>query len=333
MTRLVELGNSYTTPLNMYELDTAGTRGTMRTLRHTASRVLMVRALVVTTLLFASGSACSQQPGLTPAESADKQPSKTSPIEQIADDKQRGSDESPLVVRGQVTATVKAEITTTKSAEEAGIEAKDREAKSANDRTALRLTLISAVATVLLTAITGALAFFTWKLWRETGNLVKGAAKHAEMQLRAYVNVHNAYAEWEKGTDILIRAIRISVTTRNSGQTPAHAVASWITAISRPRDNTEFPPPPNAGVDSIGVHAPRQKNLFEFVYQPPEPFNADEVQIWKSGKRSLFVYGRIDYRDVFGEPRYTEFRLVMPPNGVGTDSGKFTACKDGNTFT
>jgi hypothetical protein len=59
----------------------------------------------------------------------------------------------------------------------------------------------------------------------------------------------------------------------------------------------------------------------------------DEIKAWESGEKSLFVWGRINYEDAFGKPRFTAFRYVMPKEGTGPEGGKFRTCREGNEAT
>lgn len=91
-------------------------------------------------------------------------------------------------------------------------------------------------------------------------------------------------------------------------------------------------PRPEHLPDQTGVQAPGQTNQFRFSIQP-EASGFDETQVWKRGERTIFVYGRIDYTDVFGEPRHTEFRMMIPTDGVHADGGSFRECREGNSAT
>lgn len=213
-------------------------------------------------------------------------------------------------------------------------------------------------ANTLLVLLTGVLAYVTWRLVTETRHLVGEtknlvtAAKNdsvrqtkeaantyqlakdsAQRQMRAYIAVSKAFAQWEPGSDLLLRRIRIFADTKNTGQTPAKNVTSWITALSGPPDQAEFKQPPDAKSPlSNAVQGAGQASHFEFWHQV-HTLDEDEVVVWRRGERSLFVYGRIDYADVFGDPHFTEFRLRTHPDGVSAEGCKFIACNGGNEAT
>jgi hypothetical protein len=209
-----------------------------------------------------------------------------------------------------------------------------------------------------LVALTAVLALVTWRLVVQTRRLVdetKGlvteaksasarqakeaadtywlAKDCAERQLRAYIAVSKAFAQWVPEDGLLARQVRICVDTKNTGQTPAKSVKSWITAVSAPPNQDEFEIPTDAQHPlSDAVQGAGQASHFD-IWHPVLTFTEDEVAVWKRGERSLFVYGRIDYTDVFGHGWYTEFRLRTHPDGVDTDGCKFISCNSGNDAT
>jgi hypothetical protein len=48
---------------------------------------------------------------------------------------------------------------------------------------------------------------------------------------------------------------------------------------------------------------------------------------------NLFVYGIIDYKDVFGGSRYTEFRFRLLIDEHGIERARFVVCPEGNRTT
>jgi hypothetical protein len=160
---------------------------------------------------------------------------------------------------------------------------------------------------------------------------VRVANQSAEKQLRAYINIIDAAASWkEEPPDVTMKIVRVQVNFRNSGSTPAHNVTSWMVArnmwVSAPDFTAEIE------TTSMGVQGPGGIDHLECLHQA-EDVNRGVVAGWKSGSKSLFVFGEIRYTDAFGNPRLTSFRLVMPPEGVGITEGKFQPCREGNTAT
>ena len=186
-------------------------------------------------------------------------------------------------------------------------------------RTAIWLSFVG----TLLLAIT---------LWY-TRKSVAVTRDSAERQLRAYINVLSASAEWEMGRPIPENSIRVKVRTRNNGKTPATEVKCWATAVSRPPDWNEFPEANETPDDAVDVSGPGQLHCFLLSCQGPVDEPDDEVDVWRRGDRVIFAYGKISYIDAFKVSRTTKFRLLMPKDGIGDTGGVLRACRDGNEVT
>src|SRR5580704_5605054 len=79
---------------------------------------------------------------------------------------------------------------------------------------------VSAAATVVLTVLTGVLAFGSIVLWLSTKRLVKGTEETAERELRAYV-----FVTGDRVYDLRAgQRARLVLKIKNSGQTPAYRV-------------------------------------------------------------------------------------------------------------
>ena len=179
-----------------------------------------------------------------------------------------------------------------------------------------RSSAVIAVAAILLTLLTGALAFYTANLWRATRRLIEIGEASAQRQLRAYVGVNEVVFEEQ----IEGRAPRLSITIKNFGATPAYkltvaadaqiafAVDQVPVATSISKTLGHLPP----GLE-IRIARPAALSI---VMAP-----GDEVDTVYS---RIFVYGCVEYVDTFGEPHFTRFRLEE-----GADR-KFFACDAGN---
>jgi len=179
-----------------------------------------------------------------------------------------------------------------------------------------RSNAVVSAAAIALALITGALAFYTARLWRATRRLVESGEGTAQRQLRAYVGVSEvAYEEQIDG-----RAPRVSITIRNFGATPAYKLAVAVDA------QIAF------AVDQVPVATSTSKTL---GHLPP----GVELRIPRSAVMSIgaapgyevgtahsrvFVYGCIEYVDTFGEPHFTRFRLEE------SSDRKFFASDEGN---
>lgn len=207
---------------------------------------------------------------------------------------------------------------------------------------------ITAFATIVI-------AFFTLTLWRSTdklwaeaneaGRIAKGAADaaresvenaktSAERQLRAYINVREAKVKWRLDETISRHRFSIAVKVTNAGQTPARKATGWIDHKSVDIGENPCPFQKLTGHEqpSVTVYGPGQSTWF--AYSPIVFLEDDEEVIaWSTGRKRLYVWGRVDYEDAFGESRWTIFRFEMPQEACGPKGGRFRACADGNDYT
>lgn len=164
----------------------------------------------------------------------------------------------------------------------------------------------------LVAAFTGALWFATWKL-------VKGAEASAVLQLRAYLSVDKfeaSFFDHHKKAGMVIQC-------RNRGQTPASGVECYTNVqICYQRGKPDFA---LSHLTSEGKPlAPSGEMSFQDTILIPEHMFSD-VQ---NGAALLYGWGKIIYKDVFGESRCVEFRGVW--NFANGSPGQFILLPDGN---
>lgn len=140
-------------------------------------------------------------------------------------------------------------------------------------------------------------------LWWATRRLVKGAEDTAERELRAYLFTDSAKIASPPSN----QGGSITLVLKNFGLTPVYNYTlSWgvrvVSAIPggvapdvpevTPSDQLRGPLPPGA------THSLR----------PPLPvLTDDELGELASGKKLLYAYGKIVYKDAFGKRRFTKF--------------------------
>lgn len=179
---------------------------------------------------------------------------------------------------------------------------------------------VEALATVVLAVVTFALAAFTYKLWRSTGDLVREGHVTAKHQLRAYVaitapGVHRFSRGFSPVAHIQIQ---------NFGATPAYrfvssvvvGVAKSFQEVSRLTERAE----------PIGHLAPGAV----ITIQEEADFKLTEEQMaaLSNNELTLFVHGVIRYVDVFGEQHFTRIRLWA--SGRGDATRRLGSCEEGN---
>jgi hypothetical protein len=170
---------------------------------------------------------------------------------------------------------------------------------------------------------TVAIALFTLTLWIATRDLVRDAEDTKERQLRAYV-----YADTAADRVIHIKVgvnTSVAFNIKNCGQTPARnvRVRGKVAFYELPQHKTtpELVPYDSKTIIHPGTH-------IELQMTATDETTAADVAGMRSGTRKLYIVGVIDYKDVFGSPQWTSFKLVAADSG-----GRVTYCEDGNDAT
>jgi len=106
---------------------------------------------------------------------------------------------------------------------------------------------------------------------------------------------------------------------KNGGRTPAYGVLSWWQIAVIPVKDEQnslpvIPPMREAYSNTLGGGGTFHKTLWM-----DRPLTQQEITDIQIGVRAIYIYGRIEYRDVFKKKRYTNFRLhysgQWPPSG------------------
>jgi hypothetical protein len=179
-------------------------------------------------------------------------------------------------------------------------------------------------------AITAVIAAAAVVQWRET-------RKTAERQLRAYVL--NGSASIIDGTNLdpkpfIDRTSQpgLLFEIKNFGQTPALQLVHWnemqVSPVSR---EASIQPPASLQNIAPMVLGPGQtSSRYRWL---DRSLSVQEIDGIKSGLYAIYVYGRIEYVDVFHTKRWSVYKLkytngAWPPIGPGAVSMLF--CPDGN---
>lgn len=176
----------------------------------------------------------------------------------------------------------------------------------------------------IIAIFTIVLGFGTFLIWWATRDLVEGAERTAERQLRAYVHVEDAQLshandEWRPC---------ISVAIKNYGQTPARRVRHKIGNALVMSGPGNFAVEPDESVCDLGPSQGFTKTFHtnrEFWNSMTKPAIIAKTGIY-------YVFGEITYSDVFNPKkiRRTTYRFQVRADGEGvTDGGLFFA-KEGN---
>jgi hypothetical protein len=120
----------------------------------------------------------------------------------------------------------------------------------------------------------------------------------------------------------------IRIVARNFGQTPAHNVTHRVSARV-----AGFPPPsdlfraPNLTGGSSEIMGPGGRSIFEVG--AGQPLNDSQKTLLGLGRLAVYLFGRIDYTDDFGDMRCTKFRYMVG-GSVGFNGNAMSAMSDGN---
>lgn len=183
-------------------------------------------------------------------------------------------------------------------------------AEQANDIAKLSLRWnrlsVGVIAATLLAAI--AAAVFGGKAARHTersadaaGRQVRISEETAQRQLRAYMVVDMADVHLTGGQ------ILVTVRVRNVGATPAYKVSCHSGLFVGP-DEQSIPDLPPVEVTMLTLGRGVEYNLVNHI-------NADPTFVSNAAADIIhvFAFGRVEYEDIFGIPRFLTYRLIRRP--------------------
>ncbi len=189
----------------------------------------------------------------------------------------------------------------------------------------------------------GIVTFLLWyainKLVREVRKASKTQSAVAEntlrtmqdtacRQLRAYVNVDGVIRVNDPG-EVEGRGFAVQVEVKNSGQTPAYDLFQWAKI-----DMREFPLADRLPIHCVdggtrAILAAGAKTVAFPAYR--HDLSQHEVDAILDNQAAVYVYGEVEYCDIFGVRRLTQFRFRC--HGQGYATGVFRADAEGNEAT
>ena len=209
------------------------------------------------------------------------------------------------------------------------------------------LNAFSPVLTALATGLLVWVAIWQWiELHSTDGTLretLRAQIKSSQLQLRAYVGTEAKRFELrcascdatapraEKTANGFYKDDYIIITFRNSGQTPANNLSvtgSWKEMpFGKPLPlDFDYPNTIDDGVDCRGVVNPG--DLMP-AGQLLTPERIAMVKRARNHEATIYFYGEISYRDVFGKNRSTPYCRVYDPDVA--DAFSFGFCPQHNT--
>lgn len=179
------------------------------------------------------------------------------------------------------------------------------------------------------------LALATILLWLATQNLLRGAEETSKIQLRAYV--FPVAASLNEGKFMRPRVINrkncpyIYLEWKNTGQTPAKKVVTWSQVeVIEPinEDKLIVPPLEQKHFNTLGSTVGGNKGSWF------RELTKSEMADITAGIKFVYLYGRIEYTDVFNERRWTNFRLYYSGYfPLKAANATFSICVNGNDST
>jgi hypothetical protein len=169
------------------------------------------------------------------------------------------------------------------------------------------------VTDTLVAAFTALLFVATFALWWSTRRLVKGADKNAERQLRAYIfSEETTLSDIEAG-----KHPSALINVKNSGLTPGTDVTAWagITVAEFPL-KTELTQATEEFMKTASRRTVSPGGTFKLDTKWGQPLADFHLSLMKDGAAAIFIWGEINYLDVFGEKRVCGFRMYY-----GGDTG------------
>jgi hypothetical protein len=164
------------------------------------------------------------------------------------------------------------------------------------EETTARWTVVLAFATVLLAGVA---------LWQRFD-----LDRNSKKQLRAYLSATPQDIKF-LGDDW----IQAYVEIENTGSTPALEVQNWTDwNIRVPDDNRNFPLPTMPGHGKRPI-APRAKWNLGFERK----LTKEELAALQIKMTRIFVWGRVEYRDIFGKRQWLTFRFQNIGTVYATD--------------
>ena len=188
---------------------------------------------------------------------------------------------------------------------------------------------------LLVAAVQALLFLFQLRLMRKSLDAAVGATNvaqstlvlmkdTAQRQLRAYISVVAAKIEFP-----VPGQPKSTLTFRNAGQTPAHDVKIWIHqwVAAYPLDVALPTPPPDfvTARDTLGAGA-----SCHMTNEAPHPVAKEPfLTLIGTSEGTIYVYGEVSYRDVFGEHHTQKYRLMYGGSEPIVPSA-LKPCPDGN---
>ena len=192
-------------------------------------------------------------------------------------------------------------------------------------------TQIMGVAALMAMAISTVGVWLVWTTFRETKRTADAAfnandiARHGmKEQLRPYLYPARG---WFEMSEHLPTAL---VEIKNFGQSPALETESWIHIwVECFPLHDPLPAAPPHFQKAKCVIGPGGST--EVMHPRPNPLNEQSRAEIEAGRAALYVYGRIEYRDIFGQHHWSEYTYFASGSG-SLKRGRLASYMSGNAI-
>jgi len=200
--------------------------------------------------------------------------------------------------------------------------------------------------TLGLFGFTALLFAATLALWLATRSLVKDASANAKQQLRAYVT--HEFMAWRggfllTGPQHVVAApqkLAVELSLRNHGQTPAREAVLHGGVVLMPHPmlpRQKLPPLPVLARQAPTSVWPREAVPSHGWIEAAAPFSNQDVTDIGAATKRVYLYGSIEYRDVFGDVHRSRFTYFIDPASLRLVNGQPTFiwafAEEGNGWT
>jgi hypothetical protein len=279
---------------------------------HRGDKTMLIRISLA--LLISAWPAFAQSPQPSPVSGETKTQQIETPNAKQSTIDQRGTDQSPVVVRVVPVQKTPADITEEKSEREQKGEL-DAKLVQYNGDLAFYTESLAAIAVLQFVA----LCIQAYWLAR-TVKVSERAAKVAEDSSQAVVSQLRAYISMLKPTisgAMDDAPIRSEIFAKNTGHTPAYHFG-WVSGITikdLPFDEELRVNMDNSQISDITIGPGT-----EIGHTAPSPgkvriLTTEEREAIRDGKKAIFIYGEMRYVDTFKQPHTVRYQMIVGSDG------------------
>jgi hypothetical protein len=281
----------------------------------------LIGSTIMVLLFIVVVNAQSQQPTPSSRILGSHEKSQTAKKKDNPQNDQRGTEQSPIVVK----------VAPSPNAQDEAAQAKkEKQNQAAANRRAELITIIIAFATAVQAI---ALIITIIVMLRTTRRQLRAYVFVNDISIFNVANPLHPLAKDYKKTGAEISRPNdgpiIAMTIKNSGQTPAYEVVNeghmCIQEFPLISNLPTEPPSKFITKTAIPPGGITTKNL------TMRPLTKEEIAQLRNGTMAIYVYGKIIYKDTFGKISFTNFRVMhfAAAQIIGIGTG-MTICDEGN---